>query len=854
MKKAPRLIENFAPENYNLHIQLDRKNSKFNGQVVILGKKIGRPAKRLVFHQKDLKITGAKITKQDKKHGEIDIEIIRVNTHAKFSELRLHTATLLHGGNYTVTIDFNGKITDPMNGLYPCRFDYNGKQKTILATQFESHHAREVLPCIDEPAAKATFDVSVTADSTDEILGNMPQISSEITDNKRTVKFQRTPIMSTYLLAFVAGEMHYAEAKSKSGVIFRSWGSVAQPKSHLVYSAQEGAKILDYFCDYFKTPFPLPKCDQVALPDFDAGAMENWGLITYREVALLVDPKNRSLSSEQYVSMVVAHELSHQWFGNLVTMKWWDDLWLNESFASIMEHIALDALHPDWKQWEQYTISDVILASNRDVFKDVQPVRAEVRHPDEVSSLFDPAIVYTKGARLLYMLREYIGDQAFRNGLKDYFSKHAYQNTTHDDLWTSLHQTSKAQVKALMDPWLEQSGMPLINIKQVSKNQYEVAQKRLLLDGSDDDRVWPVPLLANQKIEPELLKTKTHTIIASSKMPVFLNINAAGHFVSYYDDQKILQQIKMAIKSKTVDPAMRVNVLNDMLLLARSGQGNITYALDVIKECEFEDRDAVWSMFGRILSQTVAFVEEDKRSEENLYILRKNLAQKWYEKLGWEDQANDDTNTRLLRHTIVGTMIAGRDAAAIEFALNTYAKLKSTQKLPAEYRGIILTTLVRHGKPDIDDLLNQYQSSANPDVQIALSSGLTEATQPEIIEKIIDKCLGKKGLVRTQDIFRWFVYFMRNPKSRPFIWQWLLNNWQRLERDMGPKMLDDLPGYAAGSLSTKLWQKKYSDFFEPKLKNPLLNRNIRIAMAEIEARRKWREREEPLLKKYLARI
>jgi len=854
MKKAPRLVQSFRPSNYKLFIDLNRDMLNFNGNVKIAGQKVGRPANRLVLHQKGLKIVSAKIAKIDKKNNKVDINIIRINTHQKLNELRLHTSDTIYNGEYEIWIEFSGKITDPMVGLYPSRFNHAGKEKTILVTQFESHHAREVLPCIDEPEAKATFDVTISGDKNDVILSNMPELNTRNEKNKKIVTFMQTPKMSTYLLAFVAGELQFAQAKSKNGVLFRSWGSVAQPKNHLTYSAKEGAKLLDFYCDYFNTPFPLPKCDQVALPDFDAGAMENWGLITYREVALLVDPKNRSLSSEQYVSMVIAHELSHQWFGNLVTMKWWDYLWLNESFASIMEHIALDFLHPDWNQWEQYTISDVILASNRDVFADVQPVRAKVNHPDEVNGLFDPAIVYTKGARLLYMLREYIGDNSFRKGLKNYFKNHAYQNTTRDDLWTSLHQASNIQVKALMDPWLDQSGLPIVIVNKSGENTYELTQNRLLLDKTSSDQIWPLPLLANQKTEPIILKTVHHTVSTRTKLPLILNINSAGHYVVNYLDEGTKNYLKDSIKNRSLGAAARVNALNDLILISRSGQASIIQALEVLRASYKEDREAVWSMFARILGHISIFVEDHPSLEDRLYKLRRLLANDWYSKLGWIDQNADNTNLRLLRHTIVGTMIAGRDSDAIDYALNSYKKAKNCQDLQAEYRGVIMTAHVRHENPDLDDLLHQYKTATSPDVQIALCAGICEVSDSKSAKYVLRKTINKGGMVRTQDIFRWFVYLMRNQKTRELTWQWLKDNWERLENDMGPKMLDDLPGYAAGSLATKTWQNKYNKFFETKIKNPLLSRNIKIAMAEIESRKKWRDRELPLLQDYLNKV
>ena len=317
--EVKRLFQQFQPQHYELAIEPDANSMTFGGTVTIEGRKVGPPSQRLTLHQKDLKIADAKLIKHDKK-GDREITVSRTNTHGSFDELRLHADEMLYPGQYTVSMSFKGKITKSLQGVYPCFYKHDGKDKVVIATQLESHHAREVFPCIDEPEAKATFDVSYTAPKGQTVLSNMPSKASKAVGNKVTTSFETTPKMSVYLLAFIAGELHNVETKSKSGVTVRSWSTVAQPKSHLEYSAHEAADTLDFFADYFKTPYPLPKLDQVALPDFDAAAMENWGVVTYREMALLADTKNRSISSEQFVSQVIAHELSHQWFGNLVTM------------------------------------------------------------------------------------------------------------------------------------------------------------------------------------------------------------------------------------------------------------------------------------------------------------------------------------------------------------------------------------------------------------------------------------------------------------------------------------------------------------------------------------------------------
>ena len=324
------------------------------------------------------------------------------------------------------------------------------KITNYLPPQFESHYARQCFPCIDEPAAKATFDISITTDDPDDkiVLSNMP---GKLVDG--VWKFNTTPRMSTYLIAFVGGDLISKAGRTKNGVTVSTYATPAQPAESLDFALQTAIKSVEFYEDYFGVTYPLPKLDNVALPDFSAGAMENWGLITYRETAMLVTDGTAE-SSKESIATTIAHEISHQWFGNLVTMKWWNDLWLNESFASLMEYIAIDHIYPEFNIWDEYELGYVASALKRDSMPGVQSVQQEVETPDEIATLFDSAIVYAKGERLLKMLRACVGEDVFRHGLTNYFTNHQYTNTEADDLWQALSDVSSINVKQLMDPWL----------------------------------------------------------------------------------------------------------------------------------------------------------------------------------------------------------------------------------------------------------------------------------------------------------------------------------------------------------------------------------------------------------------
>lgn len=848
-KAAPRLFNQFQPDNYKLALALDKAKLEFSGTVTITGKKVGRPSKRITLHQKDLHVHKATVTRHSKSSNE-PVVVSRINTHNTANEVRIHSDQLLHAGTYTVTVEFKGRISKTMLGIYPSYFTDKNEEKTILATQFESHHAREAFPCIDEPEAKATFDLTLTTDKNDVVLGNTPSLKETTDKTHKTVAFETTPRMSTYLLAFVSGPMHYVEGKTKDGIVVRSWSSTARPKKELQYSMEEGVRVLDFFTEYFGTNYPLSKCDQVALPDFDAGAMENWGLITYREIALLTDPDNPSISSEQYISLVVAHELSHQWFGNLVTMKWWDDLWLNESFASLMEHLALDAIHPDWHQWELYTATDVISSSNRDIYKDIQSVGVTVTDPDLLGTLFDPGIVYAKGGRLLKMLREYIGDDAFRQGLKDYFQKHAYTNTTREDLWAVMSKASGKDISGLMTPWIVQSGMPVVSVEQTGK-QLQLSQKRYVLDADNDTSIWPIPLLADQKISIDLLSKKQHGATAQTEECVVLNQYGSGHYFTHYAEDAHRAHLAKRLADKELATETSIILLNDSLMLARDGIGSLADTLKLVERCGSQDRDSVWAIVGRVIGSASQLTEGDDVTEDRIKLLRRTIAKEWYEKLGWDDRKGDDPNTKQLRHTALAFMLSGEDEEAISEALRRYESAKDIANLDAELRGSILSTAVRHGEAKVaDDLLGQYETAA-PDVQLDIVGALSSTKDAKVADKILAAALGKNGFVRAQDVLRWVALFMRSCYTRTSAWEFITKNWKWLEETLGHgKSFDYLPTYCASVMNSKEWEKKYHQLFDKHLDNKLLSRNIQVGFSDVAARVAWRERDEQKIKAF----
>jgi len=833
-----KLYETLQPTQYKLQLDINTESSEFSGTVTIEAN-ITKPTSVLRLHSKDLTITKAQI-------NEVEVTSFKEGAH---DMLGLISDTQLDAGTAKIFIAFEGKITDAMHGMYPCYFEHEGKKKKLIATQFESHHAREVFPCVDEPAAKATFDLTLITNPGETVLANTPLQTSTETDGRLTSIFDTTPRMSSYLLAFVVGEMVSKEAQTKDGVIVRSWASAAQDPDLLDFSVSEAVSYIEYYNDYFGVPYPLQKCDQVALPDFESGAMENWGLITYRETALLSDPNNISLSTQQLVAIVVAHELSHQWFGNLVTMNWWDDLWLNESFASMTEYLAVDSVHPEWMLWEDFYGHDCVSATNRDVYGDVQSVRVAVENPEEIHTLFDPAIVYAKGAKLLKTLYDLLGEDTWRSGLKDYFIQHAYQNTDRDDLWASLSKHSDYDIASLMNTWLEHSGQPILEVTQEG-NKVEVSQKRLVLDQTKDDTCWNIPLLAEQA--PNLLTKRSETITLGNDTWVKLNSTGIGHYVVNYKEAAHKQWIAEQISDTNTPSTWKIMRLNELTMLAKHGDTSLAEALDTIKQCSTEPRAAVWSQIGSILGSTRMIIEGDEALETKLKTFTLDLVKDQYENIGWEYPHSEPSNTTHLRTSILSLALSTENDDIIQTALRHYRSLENPEDLPAELRGLLMGTAVRFGeKAEFLALLEIYKTTANADYRSDICAALCATRDPDNAELLLTNMLDK-DIVRTQDVTRWYIYLLRNHYVRDLAWVWLTSQWEWIVENFGgSKSYDDFARYSASFFNTSEYLQKYQDFFTPKIADPTLKRAITIGIEEIKARSQWKKRDESVVADWL---
>jgi len=854
-----------VPESYTIDLHVNEDTMTFSGTVTVIGKKIGRPSSRLTFHQKGLTITNAVITHKAK-NGSTVHDIARINTHNTFDEVRLHTHKQLPAGHYEVSMTFNGTITTPMNGMYPCFYEENGVKKQFIATQFESHHAREVIPCIDEPEAKAIFTLALTTRTGVTAISNTPVVSQTTKGDHMTTSFEPTPKMSTYLLAFVVGDMGYKEAKTKRGVVVRAYAT-PDNTPHTDFALETAVRCIDFYEAYFGINYPLPKADIIALPDFASGAMENWGCITFREQCMIVDPQNTSVPTKQYVAMVVAHEFAHMWFGNLVTMRWWTDLWLNEGFASWVEYMAVDALFPEWQMWTQFIVDDQQQAMKLDALDNTHPIEVTVKHPDEIRTIFD-AISYQKGASVIHQLHARIGAQAFKEGLHLYLTRHAYGNTDTKDLWQALSEASGTNVGEFMHAWTAKPGFPLVHVAKQGDGSI-ASQKRFYIDpaAQQSDTLWHVPLLTNTNSND----FATHTVHINDAAPL-LNKGRSGFYRTTYDTD-ILEIHSQAVLDDKLEPVDRLGLLSDLFEVSKAGVIPSTDIFALLKSYNKEQNAAVWSAIAGVIgSIKLVFGTDELRAVFKPFI--RELAAAEYNRLGWDKKESDTYFDTLQRPTIIGLLAAADHPEVVQKSLDLFAAIthpddmKNTDERQApltstelrrsididpDLRGVVYSTAARRGgKAEFEKLVRLHNETTLSEEKVTFAAAISDFSEPQQIKGALDMIRSEH--VRLQDVGYWIAYSFLNPHARTATWEWLQANWEWLQANLGTDMsFSRMPVYAARVFTTEEFKKEFIAFFEPRL-NPTIERSYKQGLEILEWQTAWRKRDYQALLDYLTAL
>lgn len=830
MKTVKRLEDFFKPRHYDITLDINRLEKHYTGKITIQGFKVS-DEKPIILHSHKLNITSVKL----------DNEVVPY----KLQEDELTIEATLEAGEYMIFICFEGHISQSMLGMYLSKYIDNGQTKELVSTQFESHFARRVFPCIDEPAAKATFDLTLTTEPDVTVLGNMPIKSQTMTDERMTTEFQTTPKMSTYLLAWAYGHMQGKSARTKRGVDVSVYSTPAHSLEAVDHGLEVAVKTIDFFEQYYETDYPLPKCDLIALPDFSAGAMENWGLITFRESCLLA-AEGTTQSAREYIATVIAHEIAHQWFGNLVTMKWWDNLWLNESFANVMMFIAIDKLYPEWNIWQSFLVSEVTSALERDQFADVQPIENAISHPDEINAAFDKGIVYAKGSRVLCMLESYIGTNAFRDGLKTYFSRHAYSNTTSSDLWQAFSDTSGHDIGDFMADWLSRPGYPVVTVKHEGES-ISLEQERFLIDHASSSDIWPVPV--NISGSHDLLTTKSAEL-TNKQNSLIINPDAQGHFITRYETEQ-LPSLCQNLRAQTLDPVERGSIAEEYYLLAQAGYVSSNELIDVLESLADDPSDAVWAISERIINQLRHFaISDDERAVLSNWLVKQTQSQ--LERLGYTEKTTDSTNDRRVRATVLDLLVMADHAETIETLSEQY-NTRPIDKHPSTLRRVICRSAILKSSSEVFDQLQvEHTKTHDPEIRSQLANAICYTTNRDQIQTLLAQ-LKDSQTIKPQDITRWYAYILNNKDAQQDTWDWMMANWDWIYQTFNHDLSLEKFVITSGIILTgEKWLSSYQQFFTVD-KLPEFARSVKIGAQAIKARTDWIQRDHDVTMKSFKR-
>lgn len=721
---------------YGLSLDVDFSGLKYSGKVTVDLESIGDVSFNAVGQQINNVTSGSR--KVPFKH---DGKVLAIQT-GKFSGL--------------LEIEFNSKISDNFTGFYKASYG----DGYILSTHLEAVQARKVFPCLDHPAYKAAFRVRVRTDANLSVISNMPIESETKEDGKKTFIFKKTPKMSTYLLYLGVGK--FVQEKSRHGQteLYAAFADRPTGKINTGFSFEATQKVLDYYESYFGIPFQLPKLHNVAVPEFAYGAMENWGAITYREILLHVD-KDTSIRAKKSVAHVIAHEIAHMWFGDLVTMKWWDDLWLNESFATFMDYKSTDRAYPDWKVWQDFVRTSTSGAMGRDSLTKTHPIMASVHDPEEIEELFDE-ISYGKGASILRMIEAYIGSENFKRGVAQYLQEFRYSNASGHDLWSNLQETSGTEVSRIMEGWISQEGFPVVKASLVG-SKLTLEQERFLLTGGASKQIWPIPITMNVdgKTQSLLLdKKKAEVDLPTTIRSLKVNVDQTGFYVVQYDGKALRDLVWQG----RLSPLDRWGLINDAKAFLLSGRMPFKEYLSLIEKYQNEEE----YLPAIELSDQLSFLYQIAPAK------LVETSRKFHSAGLKIFETKKDDNSTTLKGVIAARLTLLDDA----YAKLAGSKFKDLANVEPDMKRSVVMGYARSSN-DYEGLINRYAKSTTDEERLRFLEGLVSFKNPELIAKTLDFALS--GKVKRQDVRNVILYATSNPDGRTVVWQWFTKNMTKLE-------------------------------------------------------------------------
>jgi aminopeptidase N len=810
--EAQRLPGGVRPEHYSLVITPDLKAATFAGAETI-DVVLERPATAITLNAAEIEFVSAKayvwpsglivdpaFDKHWREHPPMQFDLTKLDKEPQAGTVTLDAAkeqaTLtfakpLPAGPVTLAIAYTGNLNNKLRGFYLSRT----KLRSYGVTQFEATDARRAFPSFDEPALKATFDVTLLVSDGDAAISNMDVISDTTgpISGKHTVKFRTTPKMSTYLVAWLVGDFQCSSGKS-DGVAIRACAT--PDKAGITPFAVDAAKFYLHFYDnYFGIKYPLPKLDLVAIPDFEAGAMENFGCITFRETELLVDAKDGTLVAKKEVAQTVAHEMSHMWFGDLVTPAWWNDLWLNEGFATWMETKAAAKWHPDWG-YAQSVADDLNSTMDEDAGRATRAVRTRAETPAEINELFDD-IAYGKAGAVIRMVENYEGEDVFRKGVQTYLKAHLYRNAAAEDFWSTAAQVSGKPVDKVMQSFIEQPGVPLISLADKQTSGVAISQAAFALSSveanlalSSRAHPWTIPVCVKTNGKPEchviegadatspgLPQRAVLPIRRNASEPfLFANAGDKGYYRTDYAASELAGIVANAETGLT--PPERVGLIGDRWALMRAGRGSVGEFLDLALALKQDQNGAVVEdALDRVADVKERIASDDDRARLNTAI--RSEFGPVYAAMGKPEKR--ESNDRLqIRGTLFQTLGDANDPGVLAEAEELTNQLFAGQKTGRlAILDAAITLTVAHGDAAMyEKLLRVAENATDPDLKTDALHTLARFTDPKLVQRTLD--YGASGKVRNQDSWALFALLLQRRETREQAWEYVQEHWETI--------------------------------------------------------------------------
>jgi puromycin-sensitive aminopeptidase len=798
---AHRLPTTVVPRHYELRLAPDLEGARFTGEVRIEAEAV-ETVTRIVLHAAELTIEGAEVRQGGQRDTEPGGAVTPVLDEAT-ERVVLELGEPLGPGPCTISIEFGGTLNDQLHGFYRSTFrDAEGRERTIATTQFEATDARRAFPCFDEPDRKATF--SITLDLPAEpgdlaAFSNGPLVEEEaLPGGGRRCRFAETMPMSTYLVAFVVGPLVATEPRVVRGTPVRVV-HVPGKEELTSFALDAAAHALEFFTDWFGIAYPAEKLDLVAIPDFAFGAMENLGCVTFRESALLVDPARASRLEQERVADVISHEIAHMWFGDLVTMKWWNGIWLNEAFATLMELLCVDDFRPAWRRWTSFGMErDVAMAT--DALHHTRPVEYPVGPPEEAQGMFD-VLTYQKGASVLRMLERYLGEERFRDGIRRYLDRHRYGNTETADLWQALEEASGAPVGTIMDTWILQGGFPLVSVSDEGQPRVLRQEPFSFAPAGDGPSAigsrWQVPVLtrvlggdeAGNEVGRVLLAEETVSVTTPADSTLLVNAGGSGFYRVHYEPGDVR---RLAGRLGELDELERFNLLGDTWAAAVAGRAELDDLLELAAGLRDERDPDVWGQLTGALGFLDRAVPDDDRSRVAGYA--RALVGPVVAELGWDPPAGEPERTGSLRAQLIATLgtIGQDEEIRAEATRRHAAAIGGGAPLHPDLASAIVTiTATAGGVTEFETFWERHRKAATPQEEMRYLYALASFPAPELAERAFELAVTE---VRTQNAPFVIQLLLGNRENGAATWRRLTGRWDaitaRTPANILPRMLD----------------------------------------------------------------